>query len=183
MIVFTSDNGPVWYPHDVERLGHSSVGELRGMKSDSYEGGHRMPFVVRWPGTVAPGTTSKQTICFTDLLATLSDITDVALPEGAGEDGHSLLPVLREETATTSRRHTVLKSDAAVVRMDNWKLITHLGSGGFSPPRRQKPVAGGPRGQLYDLDQDVGETDNLWLHRPDVVARLERVLESERRKK
>lgn len=181
LVVFTSDNGPVWYPEDVGRLGHSSVGELRGMKSDSYEGGHRMPFVVRWPGTVEPGSTTKQTICFTDLLATFADITSVALPAGAGSDGHSLLPVLRDAAAQTTRRHTILKANAAVVRVANWKLITHLGSGGFSPPRREKPVADGPRGQLYDLERDPGETNNLWLHRPDVVARLKKVLDGERR--
>lgn len=180
LVVFTSDNGPVWYPQDVKRLGHASVGQLRGMKSDSYEGGHRMPFVVRWPGTVEAGSTSTQTICFTDLLATLADITGVALPEEAGSDGHSLLPVLRDADAQTTRRHTILKADAAVVRVGNWKLITHLGSGGFSPPRRQTPVAGGPKGQLYELDQDPGETNNLWLHRPDIVARLEKVLDGER---
>ena len=180
LVVFTSDNGPVWYPDDVERSGHSSVGEFRGMKSDSYEGGHRMPFVVRWPGTVAPGVTSEQTICFTDLLATLSDISGVALPDGVGRDSHSLLPVLSAEALTTSRRHTVLKANASVVRQQNWKLITHLGSGGFSSPRRVKPVDGGPRGQLYDLSKDPGERDNLWSRRPDVVARLQAVLAGER---
>ena len=139
-----------------------------------------MPFVVRWPGTVAPGVTSEQTICFTDLLATLSDISGVALPDGVGRDSHSLLPVLSAEALTTSRRHTVLKANASVVRQQNWKLITHLGSGGFSSPRRVKPVAGGPRGQLYDLSKDPGERDNLWSRRPDVVARLQAVLAGER---
>jgi len=175
LVVFTSDNGPVWYPADVERFGHASAGPLRGMKSDSWEGGHRMPFVVRWPGVVPEATTTRQTICFTDLLATAADITGVALPSGAGEDSHSLLPVLREPTATTSRRHTVLKANASVVREGRFKLITHLGSGGFSSPRRMEPQPGGPRGQLYDLDVDPGETNNLWLRHPDVVARLERV--------
>lgn len=182
LVVFTSDNGPVWYPRDVERLGHSAVGDLRGMKSDSYEGGHRMPFVVRWPQVVPARTATSHTICFTDMLATLSDITGVALPRGAGSDGHSLMPVLRDPAASTSRRHTVLKADASVVRVDNWKLITHLGSGGFSSPRRRKPTTDGPRGQLYDLAVDPGETNNLWLQRPEIVARLTKVLAAERRK-
>lgn len=175
LIVFTSDNGPVWYPADVERLGHASSGPLRGMKSDSWEGGHRMPFVVRWPGVVPPATTALATICFTDLLATLADITGGELAEGTSEDSHSLLPVLRDPLARTSRRHIVLKANGAVVREGRWKLITHLGSGGFSKPRRVEPEADGPRGQLYDLDADPGETTNLWSQRPDLVARLRRL--------
>ena len=73
LVIFTSDNGPVWYETDVERLGHASAGAWRGMKSDAWEGGHRMPFIVRWPGRVNAGTVSEQPICFTDLLATFAD--------------------------------------------------------------------------------------------------------------
>ena len=75
LLILTSDNGPVWYDADVERLGHDSAGGLRGMKADAWEAGHRMPFLVRWPGKVAPGSTSNQTVCFTDLMATLATIT------------------------------------------------------------------------------------------------------------
>ncbi|MCR9246877.1 MAG: arylsulfatase [bacterium] len=181
LVVFTSDNGPVWYPHDVARLGHSSTGPWRGMKSDSWEGGHRMPFVVRWPGVVPAATTARATICFTDLLATCADVCRQPLPEGAGEDSHSLLPVLRDPNAKNSRQHTVLKSNAAVVREGKWKLISHLGSGGFSNPRRVEPEQNGPRGQLYDLEADPGETNNLWLRHPKVVARLERIRATVRR--
>ena len=70
LIIFSSDNGPVWYDADVRRLGHDSCGGLRGMKADTWEAGHRMPFIVRWPGITEPGTTTAQTICFTDILAT-----------------------------------------------------------------------------------------------------------------
>lgn len=182
LFVFTSDNGPVWYPQDVERLGHASVAHWRGMKSDAYEGGHRMPFVVRWPAVVAPSTTAEQTICFTDMLATLADITGAPLLQGAGSDGHSLLPVLRDVSAKTTRPHTVLKADGTVLRLGDWKLITHLGSGGFSAPRRIKPSEGGPAGQLYDLGTDPGETNNLWQERPELVARMQAILAAERRR-
>lgn len=74
LVIVTSDNGPVWYPADVKRFGHDSAGGLRGMKSDAWEAGHRMPFVVRWPGRVKPGSQSQQTICFTDLLTTFADL-------------------------------------------------------------------------------------------------------------
>ena len=84
LLIFTSDNGPVWYDEDVSRLGHDSSGGLRGMKADAWENGHRMPFIMRWPGHIAPGSVNDQLICFTDLMATFADMLDVQLPDGAG---------------------------------------------------------------------------------------------------
>ena len=172
LVLFTSDNGPVWYPADVERFGHASTGSYRGMKSDSWEGGHRMPFVVRWPARTPPSTVSDQLLCFTDLLATAAALTGRPLPPETTEDSHSLLPVLIDPEASTTRGPTILKANAAVIRDGDWKLITHLGSGGFSKPRRVEPGADGPRGQLYDLSADPGETTNLWSERPELVQRL-----------
>ncbi len=94
LLILASDNGPVWHPADVARFGHDAAGGLRGMKADAWEGGHRMPFIVRWPGRVKAGTVSDQTICFTDLLATFADICGAKLPAGAGPDSFSFLPVL-----------------------------------------------------------------------------------------
>ncbi len=178
LVIFSSDNGPVWYPRDVERFGHSSVGPLAGMKGDAWEGGHRMPFVVRWPGRVVPGTVCDQMICFTDMLATFADITGAETPEDV--DSVSIVPLL-DGGVRPVRDTLVLKHNGSVVREGRWKLITHLGSGGFSKPRRIKPVEGGPTGQLYDLSTDPGETTNLWAERPDVVARLSRLLADERK--
>ncbi len=79
-----------------------------------------------------------------------------------------------------SRGPTILKSNATVVRDGQWKLITQLGSGGFTKPRNVRPVPGGPRGQLYDLSVDLAETDNLWAQHPEIVARLSRALEREK---
>jgi arylsulfatase A len=93
LVIFTSDNGPTWYEADVERLGHASAGGWRGMKSDAWEGGHRMPFIVRWPGRVKAGTVSEQTICFTDLLATFAEIC-----------GASRCQTMRGRTASVSCR-------------------------------------------------------------------------------
>jgi len=169
LVLFTSDNGPVWYPGDVERFGHASTGPYRGMKSDAWEGGHRMPFVVRWPGQVPAGTTAAQTICFTDVLTTLAELTGEPVE---APDSTSFAAVLRDPTASSGRVTTVLKANASVLRDGDWKLITHLGSGGFSKPRKEKPTEGGPKGQLYDLSEDPGETTNLWLERPEVVERM-----------
>ena len=113
LVIFTSDNGPVWYPADDERFGHLACGGLRGMKSDAWEGGHRMPFLLRWPGRVRAGEVCAQTVCFTDVLPTLADVVGEALPTGVGADGHSLTPVFRDPGAPTGREWTVLKSDAS----------------------------------------------------------------------
>jgi arylsulfatase A-like enzyme len=180
LVIFTSDNGPVWYDADVDRLGHDSAGPWRGMKGDAWEAGHRMPFVVRWPGKVAPGSVSNQTICHTDMLATFADVIGVSLPEEAGEDSFSILPTLLGEQGERPVRTvtiTVSARGVLAIRQGPWKLITELGSGGFSQPSRVKPEAGGARGQLYNLSDDPGETTNLWLEQPEIVDRLTRLLQ------
>jgi len=175
-LVFSSDNGPVWYDADVKRLGHDSSGGLRGMKADAWEAGHRMPFIVRWPGKVEVGSVSDQIICFTDILATLGEVTGTGLPEGAGPDSHSFLSVLKgEQPEDLPVRPPVVMSSgngAMVVRSGDWKLINQLGSGGFSKPNRIEPGPGEPAGQLYNLADDPGETNNLYSEHPDIVARL-----------
>jgi arylsulfatase A-like enzyme len=136
-----------------------------------------MPFIVRWPGHVAPASQSERVICFTDILATLSDVTGVALPEGAGPDSYSFLPellgVLSEDQPT--RPPLVLSSGngTMVIRSGEWKLIEGLGSGGFSKPEHVEPGPGDPAGQLYNLDEDPGETNNLYSQRPEIVIRLQ----------
>lgn len=181
LVIFSSDNGPVWYDSDVERFGHDASGGLRGMKADAWEAGHRMPFIVRWPGHVAPGTVSRQTICFTDCLATLAEICDVTLQPDDAPDSFSFLRVLRGEQPEDSpvRPSLVIRSGggAMTVRVGDWKLIDRLGSGGFSQPRRIRPEPGGPTGQLYHLKNDPAETENLFASRPQIVARLQTELE------
>ncbi len=180
LLVFSSDNGPVWYDTDVERFGHDSSGGLRGMKGDAWETGHRMPFIVRWPGKVKPGSVSKQTICFTDMMATFAAASGAALSEAAGPDSFSILPVLQGKQPEDEpiRGPVVIPSanGAYSIRSGPWKLIDRLGSGGFSKPARVAPAPGGPEGQLYNLEKDVGETENLYLQHPEIVQRLKKEL-------
>jgi arylsulfatase A-like enzyme len=183
LLVFTSDNGPVWYPQDVERFGHDSAGGLRGMKGDAWEAGHRMPFIVRWPGQVKPGTSSHQTICFTDLLATFADVCGTKLPDGAGPDSFSFLPVLlgTQPPQEPIRGPIVMRagsSSAMMIRSGDWKLIDQLGSGGFSDPKTIRPGPGDPSGQLYNLRDDPAERTNLFQKHPDRVAELERLMKA-----
>ena len=133
---------------------------------------------MRWPGRVKPGTVTGQTICFTDLLATFADVCGAKLPPGAGPDSVSFLPVLegRQPKDQPVRGPVVMQagsSPAMMIRSGDWKLINQLGSGGFSKPSSMKPKPGDPAGQLYNLRNDLAETNNLYLNQPEVVARLE----------
>lgn len=183
LLVFTSDNGPCWYESDDERFGHDSSGGLRGMKADAWEGGHRMPFIVRWPRVVQAGSTSDHLVCFTDLLATFGDLINVALPQDAGPDSFSFLPVLRGEPTEGADLRTsfVMRAGSVAsmmtVRSGDWKLITGLGSGGFSKPRSMTPGAEDPPGQLFNLAKDRAESRNLYQQHPEIVSRLTQLMD------
>ncbi|MEZ6129224.1 MAG: arylsulfatase [Planctomycetaceae bacterium] len=176
LVIFSSDNGPTWYDNDVQRFDHDCSGGLRGMKADAWEAGHRVPFIVRWPGIVNPASSSDQTICFTDLLATLADVVDADLPDDAGPDSFSFHRVLtgRQPEGQRVREDLVIQSGSGfmTLRSGHWKLIQGLGSGGFSEPKNRQPEAGEAPGQLYNLSTDLGETNNVYAQNPDMVARL-----------
>jgi arylsulfatase A len=183
LVIFSSDNGPVWYDKDTVAFGHDSMGGLRGMKGDAYEGGHRMPFIVRWPGKVKPGSTSARLISFTDVMATLAAVTGQTLPPAQGPDSFSFLPALTGEAAE-SRAPLVLVSARGhySLRAGKWKYIDGLGSGGFSDGfdkayRSRQPGPNDPTAQLYDLESDPGETTNLWSDAPEVVQKMAAELE------
>jgi arylsulfatase A-like enzyme len=180
LVIFTSDNGPVWYPADTTRLGHAAAGPFRGMKGDAWEAGHREPFAVRWPGHVAAGSSSTTNVCFTDVMATLADILQAPLPNDAAEDSFSFLPSLLGRAPTGAVRDATVYlsiNDYFAIRRGPWKLITALGSGGFSEPAMETPKPGGPTGQLYNLDQDIAEQTNLFQKEPAQVAALTQLLD------
>ncbi|MGL4550366.1 MAG: sulfatase-like hydrolase/transferase [Gemmataceae bacterium] len=165
LVVFTSDNGFASYvgAKELEAKGHLPSGPLRGYKADAWEGGHRVPLIVRWPGVVKPGTARKQTVCSVDLMATVADALGVKVPAGAGEDSVSLMPLLRGEDRPV--HDAVVHHSAAgvfAVRSGKWKLI-------FGPGRG---AADGTPPHLYDLDADVGETKDQAAAHPEEVARL-----------
>jgi arylsulfatase A-like enzyme len=173
LIFFTSDNGPVWYEQDAARFGHRAAGPWRGMKMDSWEGGHRTPFVASWKGRIAAGSTSRQLIGFTDVMATVGEMVGAPVPKGAGEDSVSFArALLGKDGGRPIRDHLVIREQATVLRQGPWKLIQHLGSGGFTPPSKVAPGPDGVTGQLYDLESDPGETRNLWGSRPELVRAM-----------
>lgn len=178
LIMLSSDNGPVWYPSNTKEYQHSSVGPLRGMKADAFEGGHRMPFIASWPGKIPAGTLCHQTICLTDMMRTLAAIVGEKLPEGVGIDSYNILPLLLGEQTGPVRDLTIHKSRFLAIRKGKYKFLDGKGSGGFS---RVKKVPGAPPGQLYDLEKDLGETKNLYRQHPEVVKKLKALLNEYRK--
>lgn len=156
----------------MEEKGHYSSAWFRGYKSDAWEGGHRIPLMVRWPGKVNPGTVSSKLVHQADIFATIAEILETTLPPDAGEDGFSLLPLLaggekpvRENAVSTS------SMGIPALRMGALKLIMGAGSGGWSPGGDGEPV------QLYDLEKDPGETTNLARQMPDRVSEMSNLME------
>ena len=180
LIFFTSDNGPVWYDEDEVKYQHKSVGDLRGMKGDAWEGGHRMPFVVRWPAKIAQGQTTDTLVCLTDIFATCATLVGHTLPTDSAEDSIDFSGTLLGTKKTGTRDHLVVNStaDFMMVRQANWKLIPFRGSGGFSKPKVIKDIPDGePQGQLYDLAADPSETQNAYQTNPEKVRDLTSLLE------
>jgi len=175
LLIFSSDNGPVWYDVDAQRFGHSSVGALRGMKADAWEGGHRVPFIARWPQQVPAGSTCDAVVSFVDMLATFADIQQRPLQANEGPDSFSILPLLRG-AQKAQRPSLALASGRGLktIRQGPWKWIQGQGSGGFSKPRKNDPAPTDAPEQLYNLAEDLGETNNLYHDQPEKVRQLRR---------
>jgi arylsulfatase A-like enzyme len=175
LVILTSDNGPR------EGInGHRSAGDLRGLKGSIWEGGHRVPFIARWPGKTKPGSVSAETICLTDLLMTSAAIVGADVPDAAAEDSYNILPALLGEAYSEPiREATVHHSGSGVfaIRQGDWKLI--VGTKSHGADDAPDPDSSG---QLYNLADDPGEQRDLWDERQDVVAHLSQLLESYQRK-
>ncbi len=176
LVFFTSDNGCAHYI-DVKQLeanGHFPSGPLRGYKSDAWEGGHRVPFIVRWPGVIKPDSKNQSLVHQADLLATIGDILGINLKENEGEDSFSLLPVLRGKEMNSRRTTSVSCSIRGIpsIREGHWKLILDSGSGGWTQGKASTKV------QLYHLESDIGETNNLASEFPIKVQEMSQLLES-----
>lgn len=158
LVIFTSDNGCAPYigVEDLEEQGHYPSGPLRGYKSDAWEGGHRVPFVVRWPGIVPAGSVNEQLVHQADLIATLADLFEKTLPDSAGEDRFSILSLLKGRHDPV-RKYAVSCSSKGLpgIRDSDWKLILGPGSGGWGKGSEDEAI------QLYNLKNDIGETRNL----------------------
>jgi len=197
IVIITSDNGAL--PGDFklnekgrkitkpgnnfvfDEFDHKANGNLRGSKAHTWEGGHRVPLIVRWPGKVKPATISDEIICLSDFVATCAAIAGADLPADAAEDSVNMLPALLGKSSPDKPLREAIvhhsNNGAFAIRQGKWKLILDTeGSGGWPPPRDGDPVPGTP-GQLYDLVADPGEQTNLWSKNKDIVAQLTTLLE------
>jgi len=177
LVIVTSDNGcsPMADFPALAKLGHNPNHVFRGAKADIFEGGHRVPFFARWPGTIAPGSKADRLVCLTDVFATCAAVSGATLPDDAAEDSVSFAGAWASPPAAPARTGVVVQSvnGSFAVREGKWKLCLCPGSGGWSVPRPGTPdEAGLPAVQLYDLDADIGETTNVQARHPEVVARL-----------
>jgi len=176
LLIFTSDNG-CSKAADIKSLakkGHMVSGKLRGSKADLWDGGHRLPFIVRWPGEVSPGTVCDQLICHTDLFASLADITQRPLPPAAAQDSVSFLPALQGNEIESTRNGVIHHSFSGhfAYRSGRWKLLLAKGSGGWSSPKEGEMPKTAAKVQLYDMTADLGEQTNLHEQHPEVVQNL-----------
>ena len=185
LIIFTSDNGShgvagngslAEFPEGSvrTRYGHKMSGNWRGHKGTIWEGGHRVPFIASWPGHIQPNTVSDELIVLEDLMATTAAILEVELPAHTAEDSYNIWPYLDgTHTGPPIREYAVLSSfnGDPIVRKGKWVLSFGLGPGSQFT-KNSAPEPDGPKGQLYNLEADPGETQNVWLNHPNVVAEL-----------
>jgi arylsulfatase A len=182
--------------------GHTLNGKLLGFKFDAWEGGHRVPFIAHWPGRIKAGSTSKQLICNVDMIATLAALTGTAVKPGHGQDSVNILPALVGEPEKQLRNHVLLAArqpSHLAVRKGKWMYIGARGGGGFNAPKRGAHAFGGPGAitftqransdivngrvktdappaQLYDLETDLPQTENVYREHPDIVKEMKALL-------
>jgi len=183
LIIFTSDNGCapiVDIPKLVSEYGHNSSHVFRGCKFDIWEGGHRIPLIVKWPGMIKPGTSSDKCVCLTDLFATIADVVGYKYGDNTAEDSFSMLQLWKGED-TETREATVHHSGKGMysIRKGDWKLELCAGSGGVTSPAEGKDdLSKLAPAQLYNLNNDIGEQENLFEKNPEIVKELKDLLAS-----
>ena len=191
LVIFTSDNGPETTSvyHMRTDHGHDGARPWRGVKRDNWEGGHRVPFLVRWPGKIDPGSVSGEITSLTDIMASVAEIVGATIPDNAAEDSFSMLPIWQgNHSGDQPIRPYILQQGFGgerylAIREGNWKLLAHQGSGGnryenhrFLKDYIIKDSAPEAPGQLYNLANDPGETRNLYFVEREISRRLEKML-------
>ncbi len=188
LVIFSSDNGPetTTVVNMRQDYGHDGARPWRGVKRDQWEGGQRIPMIVRWPAKIKAGRISNQLLSLTDVMATCADITGAKLPAEAAEDSYDMLPVFLNEQAESIRSflltETWVLKDLAI-RHGAWKYLDHKGSGGnnyekgellpYALPEEEPDAPG----QLYNLSRDTGERHNLYDQYPVIVKQMKSQIE------
>lgn len=208
LVIFTSDNGGMFNVggQDAWDKGHTLNGELLGFKFGAWEGGHRVPFIVRWPGKVKAGSSSSQLISNVDLMATLAAVSGGKISKGQAIDSVNVLPAFTGDPEKPIRDILLLqavKKTHLSVRKGKWMYIPARGSGGFTASKRGAHAFGGPaaityagrknsdiengkykadapQAQLYDLESDLAQTTNVITKHPEVAKELQALLQTYR---
>ncbi|MHC4560515.1 MAG: sulfatase-like hydrolase/transferase [Planctomycetota bacterium] len=183
LVIFTADNGtsPKCRFDELEQKGVRIREHWRGHKADIWEGGHRVPFIARWPGVIRPGSTSGEVISLVDFMTTAAEIVGFELADNAAEDSVSLVGAFREQQRRASVREAIVCQSSRgylAVRKGKWKAEFCGGSGGWSSPARESEAKelGLPPVQLYDLQIDPKEQNNLYAKHPDIADELLAIL-------
>lgn len=180
LVVFSSDNGAETnYVYHRETYDHYSSLHYRGGKRDIYEGGHRVPFLMRWPAVIQSGSEVDLPVCQSDYLATIADIVGAELPDNAGEDSYSLLSAMKGELYDSVLRGAVIHHSATghfAIRQGKWKLNMIHGSGGMGPQALIEPQEGEPPYELYNLENDPSETNNVYADNSEIVQNLKETI-------
>ena len=186
LVIVTSDNGPETNMYQRRNeFGHDSSSHFLGAKRDNWEGGHRVPFIARWPGVIEPGSKCDTPFCLVDMMATFAEMVSVELPHDQGVDSVSILPLMQGESGDSREDHAIIHHSSTgrfAIRRGDWKLLLHAGSGGngyaagqrssrYNGTIEQKSFSTANR-QLYNMQADPDETTNLIEKRPEVVAGL-----------
>ena len=177
LVIFTSDNGPYWKPHHMATYGHRAAADLRGMKGDIYEAGHRVPYIVKWPGKVKPGSITHQTNSLAHFYATLADM--FSTPSNA-LDSYSMLGDLMSEEGKIESKPIVHHSSRGhfALRFGDWKMIEKLGSGGFTSPVKLPTPEGGQQERLFNLKEDPSEKTDVSQKFPEQLELMKQKLDS-----
>lgn len=181
IVIYTSDNGPHSFDIDEREVyGHDQTAGLRGQKADIWDGGHRVPYIVRWPGRVPEGSLCEELVELTDFVATCADIIGIALPADIAEDSISHFSLLFGEQPVRPVREWVVSHSIRgmfSIRTKRWKFIDGKHSGGFKWKQELESQPDVPEGQLYDMENDWFEKNNLFEQRADITEQLRNVLE------
>lgn len=175
MIIFSSDNGAESnYQYQKDTYNHYSCMQSKGGKRDIYEGGHRVPFLIKWPNGIKAGLKIDQPVCQTDYIATIADVIGVELPENGGIDSYSLLPLLNDKCGYNEDRAVIHHSFTGhfAIREGKWKLNMLRGSGGSLKPVLITPKEGEALYELYNIEEDPSESKNLYFEYPNIVKSL-----------
>lgn len=176
LVIFSSDNGAETnYEYQRDTFQHYSCMNFKGGKRDIYEGGHRVPFLMRWPNAIKPGSKVNVPVCQSDYMATIADMIGEALPDNAAEDSYSLLKLMNTGNDETLNARAIIHHSFTghfAIREGKWKLNMLRGSGGSLKPVIFQPKSGEALYELYNLEDDPGETLNLYFEYPEIVETL-----------